>query len=124
MVKHWLSFWHEHRDLLMHGKMYAAYPEFEYTLLGATLGTEELLMAAADHTLELFAHDDVKTLTLVNGAMKTKFVVKSATDQSVPVKAVIYDCLGEQVGTQDVTLSPQVQELAIPKSGYIVFTRA
>ncbi|MBU3843507.1 MAG: alpha-galactosidase [Candidatus Anaerobiospirillum pullicola] len=124
MVKHWLSFWHEHRDLLMHGKMYAAYPEFEYTLLGATLGAEELLMAAADHTLELFAHDEVKTLTLVNGAMKTKFVVKSATNATVPVKAVIYDCLGKQVGTQELSLSPQVQEIALPKSGYIVFTRA
>lgn len=136
MVKHWLTFWNEHHELLMHGKMYALHPELMYTIIGARLGSEELVMAGSDHILELFAHKDTKTLTLVNGAMKTSFVIRRAANccdseatacaqsEALNLNTKTYDCLGRLVSEYTIELTDKVQEITLPKSGYIIMQRS
>ena len=129
MVKHWLTFWHDHRELLMYGQMYALHPEFMYTILGAHLGAQELMVVGSDHILELFSCPETKELTLVNGAMKTDFVIrlpKSNGQESTPVtvNTKTYDCLGRLVSEYSLELSNQIQEITLPKSGYIVMQRS
>ena len=129
MVKHWLAFWHDHRELLMYGQMYALHPEFMYTIQGARLGSQEIMVVGSDHTLELFSCPDTKELTLVNGAMKTDFVVRLPKNNApatapVTVNTKTYDCLGRLVSEYSLELSQQIQEITLPKSGYIVMQRS
>ncbi len=127
MVKHWLTFWEEHRDLLMHGTIRTQHPEFTYTVQSITKGDEEILIAGTDHILKLFDQPQVKHLTLVNGAMVEQFAVKFAApsyDKEITVHATVYDCLGRKVGeSYSLKLTTTLQELALPKSGYIKLER-
>lgn len=120
MVKHWISFWEEHRELLMHGQMRASHPEFMYTDISATKDGEQIRVIGSEHTLDLFPVD-LDKLILVNGAMVEHLVVKS----TIPTKvsADFYNCLGQKIKSQELELTSKVQELDLPKSGYIVFNR-
>lgn len=125
MVKHWLAFWQEHRELLMHGRMYASYPEFMYTILGARQGAQEIMVVGSDHLLDLFEKDATCELTLVNGAMKTSFAVRSGANDRATVRVATktYDCMGQLVSSGQLELNHQLQELTLPLSGYIVMQR-
>lgn len=132
MVKHWLSFWEEHKELLMHGSMQAVHPELMYTDIRVTSkdGSEQLCVFSTDHTIELFSDggDKHKELTklqdliLVNGAMTESVVVKCSAG-TIPVTAQSYDCLGQLQQTLQLTLGSKVEEISIPKSGYLKFIR-
>ena len=121
MVKHWISFWEEHRDLLMHGQIKAEHAELMYTDVSATKDGQQIRVIGADHCFDLNLEPSLSKLTLVNGAMISSVIVKS----SVPaqVKAERFNCLGQSQGSETLTLEAKVQELTLPKSGYIVFTR-
>ena len=100
-----------------------------YTILGARLGAQEIMVVGSDHTLELFSCPETKELTLVNGAMKTDFVVrlpKSNEQEGAPVtvNTKTYDCLGRLVSEYSLDLSQKIQEIILPKSGYIVMQRS
>ena len=120
MVQHWIAFWEAHRDLLMHGQITALHPEFMYTDVSATKEGKQVRIIGSDHTLDLF-EPELEQVTLVNGAMITSIVVKST--HPVTVSAEYFDCLGRKLQTLSLELTDKVQELALPKSGYIVFTR-
>ena len=120
MVKHWITFWEEHRDLLMHGQIKAAHPEFMYTDISATKDGKQVRVIGSDHIFDLF-DESLQEVTLVNGAMVQNIVVKSSTP--VKVSATSFNCLGQKQESTTLELDAKVQELAIPKSGYIVFTR-
>lgn len=124
MVRHWLTFWREHRDLLMKGHMEAYHPELMYSLISGTLNDEQLIITGTDQRLALFDRDSVRTLYLVNGAMLTSLAIKAAGSE-VKAKAEIFDCLGRQVRTIDcLELNSSLMELEVPKSGYVKFTRS
>lgn len=119
MIKHWLGFWSQHRDLLMHGELSAVQPEFCYSQARARKDHEELILSSVHSVVELFNHPATTNTILVNGAMATSFVVKSARDCRAEVE--IFDCLGHKVDSQQLQLSSQILELTVPKSGYAVF---
>lgn len=122
MVKHWLSFYREHRKLLLQGHMQAYHPELMYSLLVGTLDDEQLMITGNDQRLELFASSKIKTTYLINGAMLSSLVIKSP--ENIKVQAQIFDCLGNKVKSFDeLTLSPNLLELEVPKSGYIKFNK-
>ena len=132
MVKHWLSFWEEHRNLLMQSPLIAEHPEQMYSDVQAIQGTRELRLIATDHPVTLFMEREraVKELTLVNGAMTTSLVLKcdkttlaSLQTDSLKLQAKIFDCLGKLIRSEEIDLTDRVQEVALPKSGYIKFTR-
>lgn len=120
MVKHWITFWEEHRDLLMHGQIKATHPEFMYTDISATKDGKQVRVIGSDHIFDLF-DESLQEVTLVNGAMVSNIVVKSSTPAKV--SATTFNCLGQKQESTTLELDAKVQELAIPKSGYIVFTR-
>lgn len=123
MVKHWLSFYQEHRDLLMNGQMSAEHPELMYSILSTVKGDKQLTIVGNDQRLCLFENDQVKNLTLVNGAMLTSLIVKASKGQQIKLAATTYDCLGKEQGSEELLLTDKVMEINIPKSGYIKFKR-
>lgn len=119
MIKHWLGFWNEHRELLMHGKLHAEKPEFCYSLAKACLGTEELILECIHSTVKLFEDPKTTHSIVVNGAMDESFLLKSARCGNALVK--VYDCLGREVNSQQIELNQKIFELDVPKSGYATF---
>ena len=122
MVKHWLSFYKEHRKLLLQGHMEAYHPELMYSKLVGTLDDEQLIITGTDQRLELFTKSEINTTYVVNGAMLTSLVLKAPVE--LKLSAQIFDCLGNQVKEiNELTLGPSLCELELPKSGYVKFTK-
>lgn len=124
MVKHWLSFCSAHRDLLLKGHMEAFHPEVMYSKMVGTLNNEQIIIVGNDQRVELFNNEAVDTTYLVNGAMLTSLVIKSTPEHQLNLKAEIFDCLGKQVQViENLQLDSKLYELAMPKSGYVKFTK-
>lgn len=119
MIKHWLGFWTEHRDLLMHGQIQAIQPEFCYSQAAVRLGHEELILSSVQTVVELFKSSETTREIVVNGAMAKSFILKSARPCKVQIE--IFDCLGHKKATKQLEISPQIFELEVPKSGYAIF---
>lgn len=119
MIKHWLSFWNEHRDLLMHGEISAIQPEFCYSQARAKKEQEELILDSTHSVVELYQDASITREIVVNGAMAQSFILKSGKAQKA--KVVVFDCLGHQVSCEEVELGTAVFELPVPKSGYAIF---
>lgn len=124
MVKHWLSFYSAHRDLLIKGHMEALHPEVMYSKIVGTLKDEQIIITGDDQRIELFSNQALNTTYLINGAMLTSLVIKAAHKQNLTLQAEIFDCLGQKVQVIDkLELSNQIMELSLPKSGYVKFTK-
>lgn len=119
MIKHWLGFWNEHRDLLMHGDILAEKPEFCYSLARVKQGSQELILENIHSVVELFKDAATAQEIVVNGAMAESFILKSA--RSVKANVKVYDCLGHEVASKQLQLENTIFELEVPKSGYAIF---
>lgn len=120
MTKHWLTFWREHRDLLLKGELKCQWPEMQYPLIESQLGEEKIITVHAPVMVDIFT-DNEKKLTLVNGALESSVVVKLAVEEEV--EATIFDCLGNEVESKTLILGKGFNEISLPKSGYIVMTQ-
>ncbi|RJX69404.1 alpha-galactosidase [Vibrio sinensis] len=120
MTRHWLSFWSQHKDILLKGKLNSCYPEMQYPIVEAELDSHKLITVHASMVCPIFTGNEAKT-TLVNGALLDSFVVK--TQMPLTVNIVTYDCLGNRVSSIEEFSLSGLNELAVPKSGYLVLVR-
>lgn len=120
MTRHWLSFWHAHRDILLHGELNSCYPEMQYPMVTGELDGHKLITLHASMVCPLFIGEETTT-TLVNGALLDTVVVKTKTPVTVDI--ITHDCLGNVVSHITETELNNLNEFAVPRSGYLVFHR-
>lgn len=120
MTEHWLRFWKEHRDILLHGQLNSRYPEMQYPIVEAELDNHRVISVHASMICPLFNNNESR-ITIVNGALLDSIVVK--TPQDIIVEATTYDCLGKQVEHTKRLRLTGLDELDVPKSGYIVLAK-
>lgn len=130
MIKHWLGFWREHRDLLLNGTIRATHPEFMYAEATVAKGDEGLKLVNAQIPVNIFANIQeeacgAKKLTLVNGAMTESLLVRyPVANETIKLDVEIFNCLGKSQGKSQIEVGNSIYELKMPKSGYAVMTRA
>ncbi|WP_019616095.1 glycoside hydrolase family 36 protein [Psychromonas ossibalaenae] len=120
MSRHWLGFWRNNRDLLLKGKLKSSYPEMQYPLIESQLGNRKVVTVHARMVSEIFNSDEQEVI-LINGAMENSLFVK--LPQAVSAGALTYDCLGNMVREQALNLDKGLNEIEMPKSGYIVLRK-
>jgi alpha-galactosidase len=90
MLRFWLGFWREHRDVLLDGRLRPLHPELNYPLVLAEHG--ERLVAAA-YGQELVGLERLPAQTfLVNGTWRERLVVEVAQPCERIVR--VHDCTG------------------------------
>ncbi|MBR3803268.1 MAG: alpha-galactosidase [Clostridia bacterium] len=110
MLKFYISFWKEYRDVLLDGKLTAKNPENDYSQASSTLDNTTVTAVYTNNVVD--AKSD-KTV-VVNASGFDSVIVKNAADKSFTVK----NCKGEI--TDSGTLKNDLEEIVVTKAGVIV----
>jgi alpha-galactosidase len=135
MLRYWMSFWIEHRGVLMEGWLQPRHPELLYPVVESSLhGKKMIVVYQADavvgetgntvdqssgscNTQSSGSRNTMKEWVLVNGTSKNRLVLEMRQDWGL-ARMDIFDCTGEAVVQQQVRrLHPGLHSIPVPPSG-------
>ena len=118
MLRFWLGFWRDHRDVLLDGTLEPLHPEAIYPIVLAR--TESKLVAAAYANAVIPLEGEIpSTLLVVNGTLQqgvALFLVDDAGARRIEVR----DCRGRMTGTDYIELEAGLHQIDIPSAGLAV----
>ncbi len=109
MLKAYIEFWYENKQVLLDGKLTALHPESNYSTITATLGNEEITTAYTYPVIEINAN---KTIG-INATDKESLIIKNGNGKSYEV----VNCMGEMV--ENGLISADLVEIYVPTAGRI-----
>ncbi len=109
MLKAYIDFWYENKNVLLDGKLTALHPENNYSLLTSTLGDTEIITAYTYPVIEIKAG---KTIA-INATSNESLIIKNGNGKSY----VVLNCMGEKVDSG--VISSDLAEINVPTAGRI-----
>lgn len=109
MLKFYISFWKEWREVLLDGKLTAKNPESNYSSATSVLGDKSVTAVYIDPVVEV----KTKEAVIVNACMNDTVIVKGAPGAVYRV----VDCKGEVTVTG--TVNSSLEEISVPVAGMI-----
>lgn len=109
MLKHYISFWREWRDVLLDGKLTATNPECEYSLVCSELDGKAIYTAYSDTVIPVKA----KETAAVNATAAETLIIKNAVGN----KYTVLSCTGSEISSG--TIASNLEEIRIPVAGMI-----
>jgi alpha-galactosidase len=121
MIRYWLRFWREHRDVLLDGDFRPKHPELNYPMVIATTNTKRIIALYADMVIN--PEPNVPNeLYLINGSHKNSMVLK--LESPLGTRTIeVRDCKGNLVRTERKILSKGVHQLDVPLSGVVKISK-
>ena len=115
MLRFWLGFWREHRDVLLDGALQPLHPEANFPVVIAR--TESKLVAAAyGNAVVPLVEEIPSTLLVVNGTLEEGVVLHLEGDQGT--RAVeLRDCRGRVTSNDTIGLEAGLLGIDIPPAG-------
>ena len=115
MIRRYLAFWREHRDVLLDGRIHALQPQHAYTAVVSETKTKVAAAAYADGFVPLPTVGD-RTLLLVNGTLGGRVVIETPGDLGRR-RVRVWSCTGACVQDREIPLGAGLHALAIPPAG-------
>ncbi len=109
MLKFYISFWNERKEVLLDGKLTATNPESEYSLVRSALDGKEVFTAYNDVVIPVTLNECVA----VNASAFKSLIIKNAKGKDYKV----INCMGQEVSTG--TINCNLQEIEVPVAGMI-----
>ncbi len=109
MLKYYVSFWKEWKEVLLNGKLTALNPECNYSLACSTLGSKSVITSYTNPLVEIKTEQAVA----VNASMHEALIIKNAEGK----KYKTVDCTGKEIAA-GVIASP-IEEIKVPAAGMI-----
>ncbi|MFC5448881.1 glycoside hydrolase family 36 protein [Paenibacillus aestuarii] len=116
MLRYWLAFWRDNRDILLAGELAPANPELLYPLVRASLGSRVLIAVYYDTVVPLHASSEAEEWTLVNGRLQSGLVIEVAEPLGM-VEIAYKTCCGDPVSQSVIELKAGLHKLPIPAAG-------
>ena len=116
VLKHFMTFWTEHKDTLIKGKLSAPNPELLYTSISAENEDEKISVLYTDSVIEV----SKKKNYFINLSQSVNLVIKSKRDKYF---IDVFDCVGGRVSRKSRIKSDLV-EIYVPMGGMIVVEEA
>ncbi|MBQ6936588.1 MAG: alpha-galactosidase, partial [Clostridia bacterium] len=113
MLKFYIDFWNENRNVLLDGKLTAENPESEYSIARVTLNDSEVITPYTNSLVEIIKNNVI----IVNGTTKESLVLKGAKGD----KAKVLNCLGETIS--EFTIINSLEEVYVPRAGLIYLNK-
>ena len=118
MLRFWLGFWREHRDVFLDGALEPLHPEAIYPVVLAR--TESKLAAAAYGNAVVPLEGEIpSTLLVVNGTLEEGVVLELADDAG-NLGIEVRDCRGRVTRKDSIALETGLHEIDIPPAGVAV----
>ena len=115
MLRFWLAFWRENRDVLLDGDLEPRGPLALYPVVAAST-PEKRVLAVYDNAVADAGADLPGELLVVN-ATRTGRVVIDLPEPAGTRRIQTCDCRGRQVGDETIDLPPGLHALSIPPAG-------
>ncbi|KQX68338.1 MULTISPECIES: glycoside hydrolase family 36 protein [unclassified Paenibacillus] len=115
MVRYWLSFWREHRDVLLDGHLKPQHPDFLYPLVIADNGHKRIVCAYGDVTVKP-GRNHPEHVLFVNGTLNSRIYVEMEEDWGAKWVEV-RDCKGQLITKERLELKAGIHRLDIPPCG-------
>ncbi len=109
MLKHYISFWKENRNLLIDGKLTAETIESGYSKAVSTLGDKEAIALYTERFAEIKQAESI----VVNASAFENLIIKSEKEKSYTV----INCMGQEVSNGKICAS--LTEIRVPRAGMI-----
>lgn len=113
MLKFYLDFWNENRNVLLDGKLTAENPESEYSVARVTLEDNEIISPYTNSLVDILKSNTI----VVNGTSKETLVLKGAKEY----KAKVLNCLGENVS--EFIIKNTLEEVNVPRAGVVYLNK-
>lgn len=110
MLRHYISFWKEWREVLLDGKLTATNPECEYSLVCSELNDKAVFTAYSDTVIPV----KTKETAAVNATAAESLIIKNASGYNYAVTS----CTGEKLS--EGTISSDLEEIRVPIAGMII----
>ncbi|WP_053372397.1 glycoside hydrolase family 36 protein [Paenibacillus sp. FJAT-27812] len=118
MLTFWLSFWREHRDVLMHGQLQPQHPEQLFPLVTARNHDRSITAVYNDCVVSIDAAATQK-IVVVNGTRGDRLIVETAKPIGAR-KVRILDCMGVAVSGFEIDGEQSLLSLSVPPSGLVI----
>lgn len=118
MISRYLTFWREHRDVLLDGRIEPLQPQHSYPAVVSETSTKVAAAAYANGFVALPAIGD-RTLILANGTLDPRVVV-DCPDAPGRRRVQVWSCTGDCVLDETRDLATGPQSLPIPPAGTAV----
>ena len=118
MLRFWLGFWREHRDVFLDGEIEPRNPEAIYPVVLARTDAK-MVAAAYENAVVPLGGDLPSTLLVVNGTLEDSVVLKlsgGAGTRDVEIR----DCQGRVTRKDSVELEAGLHEIGVPAAGVAV----
>ncbi len=109
MLKHYISFWKEWKDVLLEGRLTAENPECNYSSACSTLGDKAVISV---YTNPVITINKAETM-VVNASHHKTLIIRNAKEKNYTVK----DCTGNTVSTG--VLAENIAEISVPVAGMV-----
>ncbi len=109
MLKSYIDFWYENKDVLIDGKLTALHPESNYSIITSTLGDKEITTA---YTYPIIDIKVSKTIA-INATNDEFLIVKNGNNKNYNV----INCMGEEV--ENGVISNDIIEINVPVAGRV-----
>ena len=113
MLKFYIDFWKENREVLLEGKLTAENPESEYSSARATLEDTEIITSYTNSLVEILQNKSI----ILNATLKDFVVVKGAEGY----KAKVLNCLGETIS--EFIIKNALEEISVSRAGIIYLNK-
>jgi alpha-galactosidase len=121
MLRFWLGFWREHRDVLLDGELDPRHPVALYPVVAASTPRKRIL-AVYDNAVADVGSDVPDELYVVNATRAGRVVLELAAPAGVRTMCT-FDCRGSEVSAGRFDLAPGLHGIAVPAAGLVRFTR-
>ena len=109
MLRYYISFWKEWKEVLIGGKLTAEHPESNYTLATSTLNNKAVTVVYTDTVAKV----NTAAAVIINASGKNYITVKSAKGK----KYVVKDCMGNILVSGGI--DADLKEISMPLSAQI-----
>lgn len=110
MLKYYVSFWKEWKEVLLDGKLTALNPESNYSLACSALGDKSVTVSYTNPVVEIKTGNAVA----VNASMHNALIIKGAEGKSYK----IVDCMGNE--RECGTIISALEEIKVPTAGMVL----
>jgi alpha-galactosidase len=118
MIKYWLNFWRQNREVLLDGKLIPMHPEANYSAVIALNG-KKLIAALYSSSIVSIPDLPLEDIILINGSYEKRLLLETKREYGKTGYAV-YNCCGEVTKEEVIDLKTGINSFDIPPSGLIV----
>ncbi len=113
MLKFLTTYWVKNKDVLQSSCFHPSRPQANYPVLRGETENKCIISVYEDYFVKVSGHTDID---IVNAKLSNNVVVMIAGEDE-NYDATIYNCLGDPIRKEPITLSTKAQVINIPSSG-------